>query len=118
MTRTVRYKALYIVQLVLLSAIVAVLILRTARQHRAIVLIILAVLLFTPGRIQGILFRHHFRGRSLSDLGRFEQSIRESEAFLAILRREPWRKRRAAALGVRTCPPEVLKTPHGAPRDR
>ncbi len=93
MPRTARFKIIYLVQLLALGGAAAAMLFVTPERRRGAVVILLAVLLFLPGRIQGVMLRGHFRGRRLADQGRFEESIRESEAFLAIVEREPWRKR-------------------------
>ncbi len=93
MTRTARFKLIYLASLVACGILVGAIIFLTPQANRTAVMILLAVVLLLPGRIQGWIFREHFRGRRLADLGQYEESMRESERFLARVAREPWRKR-------------------------
>ena len=100
MTRTSRLKLLYVLALVVLGVLAGAIIFWVLPEHRVLAIIVLALLLFIPGRVQGTLFREHFRGRRLADLGKFEESIRASEAFLATISKEPWRKKAVWLGGV------------------
>jgi tetratricopeptide (TPR) repeat protein len=100
MTRTARYKLTYFAQLVVLGVMTAVVLSMVPQERRGAVMILLALVLFVPGRIQGAILREHFRGRRLADVGRFDESIRESEAFMERVAREPWRKRAVWLGGV------------------
>ena len=100
MTRTARLKLLYVLALVILGVLAGSLIFLVPHDERALAMIVVALLLFIPGRVQGLLFREHFRGRRLVDLGRFEDSIRESEAFLATISKQRWRKKAVWLGGV------------------
>jgi tetratricopeptide (TPR) repeat protein len=104
MTRTTRFKLLYLAELVALGAVAGVVIFLAPEEKRTVAMVLLALLLFIPGRIQGVILREHFRGRRLADLGRFEESVRESEAFLARVAREPWRKKAVWLAGVAYSP--------------
>jgi tetratricopeptide (TPR) repeat protein len=55
-------------------------------------LVALAVGLLVPGRIGGHYLRNLFLGRKLFDRHRFDESVGASNAFLADLRRQPWRR--------------------------
>lgn len=100
MTRTARFKIIYLATLAVLGILSAAAVFIAPEGRRTAVMIVLALILFLPGRIQGWILREHFRGRRLADAGRFEESIRESEAFLARVAREPWRKRAVWLGGV------------------
>ena len=91
MNRTLRSKLLYVCALAMLGGIVVTLVTFSPFDKR-LVLIVAAVVLFIPGRIQGLVFRDHFRGRRLMDAGQLESGIDHFERFLSQLRKQPWKK--------------------------
>ena len=74
MNRPLRSKLLYVCALVILGAIVAALVMYSPFD-KVIVLIATFVVLLIPGRIQGFVFRDHYRGRRLMGAGQFEEAI-------------------------------------------
>jgi hypothetical protein len=98
--RTARFKILYLMELLVLGAAAGTIVFLVPLEYRTVSVIALAALLFIPGRVQGALFRQHFRGRRLVNAGKFSESILESEGFLETVRREPWRKRAVWLGGV------------------
>ncbi len=91
MNRPLRSKLLYVCALVILGAIVAALVMYSPFD-KVIVLIATFVVLLIPGRIQGFVFRDHYRGRRLMGAGQFEEAIVYFERFLAQVREQPWKK--------------------------
>lgn len=93
MTRTDFFKLLYASEIFAVGGAAVFVLRNVSDQHRVLVFVVAAVVLLIPGRIQGALFRQHFRGRRLMDAGMFRESIAESEAFIETLQRQSWRKR-------------------------
>jgi tetratricopeptide (TPR) repeat protein len=58
-----------------------------------ITLIILGTLFAIPGRVLGIVFREHFRGRRQHDARNFEAALHHFSTFLSQTREQPWRRR-------------------------
>jgi tetratricopeptide (TPR) repeat protein len=88
MNRTRRYQLLYLLALLGLAALALGVYLWTGVTG----LVAFAVLLLVPGRIGGHYLRSLFLGRKLFDRRQFNQSIDASNAFLADLQRQPWRR--------------------------
>ena len=90
MNRTRRNKLLYVGTVILLGGAVLFFLIHT--NQPAGVFLLVALVLFIPGRIQGIYYRDLFRGRRLSDLGEWEASFEYYETFLSRIRKQPWLK--------------------------
>lgn len=90
MTRTMLYRLQYVVVFVFLAAGVVAVAQATHWDRR--VLLALVVVLLVPGRLLGVLWRDLYRGRRLLGEGRFQESLRHSRQFLALLERQPWRR--------------------------
>lgn len=88
MNRTRRYQLLYL----LAGLILAALALAVYRWTGLAGLLTLAVVLLVPGRIGGRYLGNLFLGRKLFDRRRFNEAIDAGNAFLADLRRQPWRR--------------------------
>lgn len=56
-------------------------------------LLVAALLMLVPGRIQGFVYRDFFRGRRLFSQGRYADAIPHFERFLHAVRARPWIKR-------------------------
>lgn len=91
MSRTTRYKILYVVILVVVG-LAAVAILRTSDYASGAFILVMIVLLL-PGRIQGHYWRDFFRGRRLVADRRFREAEPVFERFLARLNDQPTLKR-------------------------
>ena len=92
MSRPLRSKLLYVFALAMLVAVVATLVV-SSPFDKGVVLIATALVLLIPGRIQGFVFRDHYRGRRLMGAGEFEAAIDHFERFLVQVRDKPWKKR-------------------------
>lgn len=69
----------------------AYLCIRAAGGERAAV-VVAAVLLLVPGRLQGLLLRPLFRGRRDLARGEPDAAARQFESLLDLLARQPWRR--------------------------
>ena len=92
MTRPLQSKLLYVTVLLLLGSGVFVAYWMIP-YDKSLVLIVAVTLLLIPGRIQGFVFRDHYRGRRLLGAGRAEEAVQCSRRFLAQIREKPWKKR-------------------------
>jgi tetratricopeptide (TPR) repeat protein len=88
MTRTERYKIQYFASIAGYAAIVAVLLWQFGLQP--ITIIVVALLLFVPGRVQGFLWRDLYTGRRLLESGSFSSSLSASERFVQLAKSRPW----------------------------
>lgn len=91
MTRTRRYKVGYLAALAMVGVAACFAIVVLGGGMTAVVIV--AVLLLVPGRLNGIFYRDLFRGRRLLDVGQSEASIPYTSRFLDQIRRHPGRKR-------------------------
>jgi tetratricopeptide (TPR) repeat protein len=90
MSRTSRYKLLYLLALALLAAIVfGVLVLIGSWPPPATSLLVVAVVLLIPGRINGHFWRDFYRARRLLGEERLAESVDYGERFLDRVRRWP-----------------------------
>jgi tetratricopeptide (TPR) repeat protein len=71
--------------------IVGVFILTFPQRHE--ILLIVALLLFLPGRVQGYYYRDFFRGRREMGLGEFESALGHFTKFAEDVSNRPWLKR-------------------------
>ena len=92
MSRPLQSKLLYVCALAMLGAIVVALVIYSPFD-KGVVLIATVFVLLIPGRIQGFIFRDHYRGRRLMDAGQLEAAIEHFERFLLHVRGQPWKKR-------------------------
>ena len=90
MTRVARYRISYLAVLALVTCGTYFAIRSTGNDRIAFAVAI--VLLLIPGRLQGLLLRPLFRGQRQLAQGRPKSAVREFEAYLAMLERQPWRK--------------------------
>lgn len=88
--RTTKYKIGYSLTAVTLAG--AVLFIYFLSDHSFVSLLVIAGVLFIPGRIQGMLFREHFNGRRLMTQGKFEAAKKHFEIFLEALDNKNWLK--------------------------
>jgi tetratricopeptide (TPR) repeat protein len=91
MTRTERYKIQYFASIAAYAAIAAVLLWQFGFQP--ITIVVVALLLFVPGRIQGFLWRDLYTGRRLLESGSFSSSVTASEQFIQHVESKPWLRR-------------------------
>ena len=91
MNRTIVFKLLYAV--VILVGVGIVVTARRLLGLPTVWLIVVALLLFVPGRVQGYYWRDFFRGRRLLANGRADESIPYFQSFLQTLRDHPRLKR-------------------------
>ncbi len=91
MSRTARYKALYVASFLVLGTAVAVILLVTGAHP--LMLVLAAAILLVPGRVQGHLWRDFFRGRRLLAEGRAGESVPYFTRFLDQLANRPWLKK-------------------------
>lgn len=90
MSRVTRYKIGYAVALLALcGALLSYSILANPQRWQVIALILV---LFIPGRVQGLLFRDLFRGRRALDQNDPNAALGHLNTFLATIRAQPWRK--------------------------
>lgn len=91
MNRTTCYKLVYVVVLasIALAAVAAI----VALDGSTITLIVVALLLLVPGRIQGFYYSDLFTGRCLLDSGEPEKAIPFIERFLESIKRHPQRSK-------------------------
>ena len=82
----------YGVAIVVLSAVVFSVIF-WAPFDRQYTLIGTVLVLLIPGRVQGLVFREHYRGRRLLAAGQPEAALLCFERFLAQIREKPWQKK-------------------------
>lgn len=62
-------------------------------NHKITAFLIFGILYLLPGRIQGIFYRNHFKGRRYLELQKLEESILASETFLEEIKVKPWLKK-------------------------
>ena len=89
MTRTIRYRAAYVVCMALL-AVAAFSVLRAFGSTHAAVIVV--VLLIVPGRVQGLLYRPLFRGQRALASQKPAQALADFHQFLQTIESQPWRK--------------------------
>ena len=92
MSRPLRSKLLYVVALGTLGAAVVAFVVYSP-FGKGLVLIATAIVLLIPGRIQGFVFRDHYRGKRLMGAGQLEAAIDHFERFLVQVREKSWKKR-------------------------
>jgi tetratricopeptide (TPR) repeat protein len=90
MSRTLKYKLLYL--LALISTLAVVVIACVYLGLSAVGFLAAALLLFVPGRIGAYFLRDLFLSRRYLDTERYETAIAASERFLLSLDRQPWRQ--------------------------
>ena len=90
MTRVARYKLGYVLVFLLLAA--GLVLLHTRYEPGRWMIVAVVVVLLVPGRIQGLLFRDHFRGRRDLDRQDPAAALAHFNAFLATVQAQPWRK--------------------------
>jgi tetratricopeptide (TPR) repeat protein len=84
-------KVLYPLYILLLLLAVLAVIYTFPKQDELIVLMV--VLLFIPGRIQGHFYREFFRGRREMGAGNLDSALAHFTSFVEIVRRRSWTKR-------------------------
>jgi tetratricopeptide (TPR) repeat protein len=90
MSRTFRYKLVYIATLLAIAALVlGLLIMQTIST---VGLVAIAVALLVPGRIGGYYLKNLFLSRKLIDLSRFDEAVEAGQKFLEDVQRQPWRR--------------------------
>ncbi|MDH5654796.1 MAG: hypothetical protein OEZ34_02740 [Spirochaetia bacterium] len=87
MSRTLRYKIIYFLLIVILAA--PVLYIYIALGKNLYFLISMAVVFLIPGRIQGYLFRNFFTGRKLMAKQRYKEALEYFFIFLDELKKNP-----------------------------
>jgi tetratricopeptide (TPR) repeat protein len=87
MTRPTGLKILYGVAIVLMIAVALAILKASKFSPTAVVL--LALLLLIPGRINGHFWRHFYTGRRMMDSGWNDDAIKEFEEFLTSIRENP-----------------------------
>lgn len=90
MSRVTKYKIGYVIALAALGGCIFAL-LRVVEPGPWIVATIALVLLL-PGRVQGLLFRDLFRGRSCLDRDEAESALAHFNSFLSTIKAQPWRR--------------------------
>ncbi|MEM1118467.1 MAG: tetratricopeptide repeat protein [Bacteroidota bacterium] len=98
MSRTTRFKLLYVGLLVVLGALALIILSSLNWSYGAVAVVV--VILLIPGRVQGHFYRDLFKGRRLVEAGRYNDSIQHSERFLREVRRRPGLKRLIWFAGV------------------
>ena len=93
MARTHRLKILYVVGLLALLALTLLLCAALYPSLGLPALFAVSLLLFVPGRIQGVFFRDFFRGRRLVSSGQPAQALVPLRRFREQVQRSPWQKR-------------------------
>lgn len=93
MNRTVRLKILCVVVLLVLLALALLLSAALFPELGLLAMFAVALLLFVPGRIQGVFFRDFFRGRRLLEIGRPAEALVPFRRFLVQVQRKPRQKR-------------------------
>ena len=88
--RTTKYKIGYFVVAVILGAVAFSLYYLTGRSF--VSLLIIVGVCFIPGRIQGMLFRKHFKGRRLMTQGKYQEAKKLFEEFCDELESNSWLK--------------------------
>lgn len=90
MSRTKKYKLMYLVAVILASTIALLFIYKFKENYYVLSLIV--ILLILPGRVQGYLWRDFFIGRRLLSLSKYEEAIQYFETFEHKLRNNKWLK--------------------------
>jgi len=90
MTRTFKYKLLYVLVTAAILAIVTLIF--VALESGPLGLLVAAVLLLAPGRFGVYFLRELFLSRGHIDAERYEDGIASAERFLEQLDRQPWRQ--------------------------
>ena len=90
MSRVARYKLGYVAVFVVVL-LLCLLILYLGNWNVRIALAV-ALVVFLPGRIQGLLFRDLFRGRVELDRNNPSAALSHFERFLLLVQSQPWRK--------------------------
>lgn len=90
MTRTLKYKLLYVVASAAILAIVAMTFISLDLGPTG--LLVAAVLLLVPGRVGAYFLRELFLSRRYVGAERYEDGIASAERFLELLDRQPWRQ--------------------------
>lgn len=91
MSRTARYKLTYVAVLAILALVAGAAII--ALGGGKVTVIVVALLLLVPGRIQGFYYRDFFTGRRLLEAGEPEKAIPFIERFLESIKRHPQRSK-------------------------
>lgn len=92
MSRTARYKIGYVVAIGVIATL-AFLLMSAVDADPLVAALLVALFLFIPGRVQGILYRELFRGRRLLAQHREVEAIGHFHRYLADVRARPWLKR-------------------------
>lgn len=90
MSRVTKYKIGYVIALAALAGCIFA-VLRVVEPGPWIVAMAALVLLL-PGRIQGLLFRDLFRGRSCLDRNDAQSAFVHFNSFLSTIKSQPWRR--------------------------
>lgn len=90
MSRTTRYKTIYITLIVISIALIFAELAYFKSSFKF--LFFTGLVLLIPGRVVGYLWRDFFRGRNLMNSQRWEDSIGYFEKFLTDLQKKPWLK--------------------------
>lgn len=90
MSRTLKYKLLYVA--VVVTALTVLALVFVTFEPGLVGVLIAAVLLLAPGRIGAYFLRELFLSRRLIAVDRFEDAIASAERFLDQLDRQPWRQ--------------------------
>ena len=90
MTRTLKYKLLYVVVSAALLAVIALIF--VALEPGPTGLLVAAVVLLVPGRVGAYFLRELFLSRRHVGAERYENGIASAERFLEQLDRQPWRQ--------------------------
>lgn len=88
MIRTKKYKIQYFASIAGYAVVAVFLLWRFEVQPISI--LVVAVLLFIPGRIQGFFWRDLYTGRRLLESGSFSSSLNASERFAQLADSKPW----------------------------
>lgn len=91
MSRPLRSKLLYVCCLAALAGCMVAWVVYSP-YDKWLTVLAASLILLIPGRIQGAVFRDHYRGRKLMSVGEYEAAIDHFERFLLQIRKQPWKK--------------------------
>lgn len=100
MSRTLKFKLGYVIGILLLGGAVVLASFWLFPDNLPLGLVIFVVVLFVPGRVQGLFYRDLFRGRRLVDAGAYEEAMACFDRFLTQIRQKPWQKHLVWLAGV------------------
>lgn len=93
MSRPLKYRLIYVGAVAIILAVSAVVAHGVFPDAPMAVLLTVAILLFIPGRIEGLFYSDLLRGRRLFADGKWQAALDHFAAFHAQINQHPWRKR-------------------------